>query len=907
MFLATSSSFASPPKPLVHTWAEHYFNVELEDNLIEHEDQDPYKHTHIAIFRVVFDQPLFINGNVSIVNLPDLDGLVRLRCGKHMLESHCREAHTAFRNIPDKSAFRSCDHVFTTNQGESGAHLVTKHLRHHHDKHITLHGDLSNVYTAYIDLQVDDEDPIREGFSSDWNFRVSTKTPEKCYLNFLPKDEQTMSPPISITNAQGEVFSGEVPLERSTVDNPPPEILHEIWYDLQTHHLHLHRAKKKEKQKHMGKLKGIDRIRAAIAQGKINDTRIRGGAWASDVYAYLEVRNELRNTQEMSMEEATQKAIDPLLNMMIPEIKEKFIMMIREDTIKYMWKEIEKFLMSVLPCPIQRAIWQGSESIEFAGGKGSCSGEPKDPEPNTAESFLEREEMEASTNEFPAARASRSVSSILGQAVEPGFALNSENLKHAKESADTMESASRANRDAAVEMKDVSKSVVDRMEERARLARKAQLLADEAEKHAKKLDLPVEGVVNMSTLQASVTLQGPNNENKTAETNLSTKDEYKQSMNSEEREAEAVAARLERHGDHLAAKTFRAYQKRIHAVRALAELRLHPHNHGALRDYATQAYSEGFVAVRDVLTLLPRKNSPAPAAATQRFTAIKARMSQKGGEGLCQEQPSQYTCHTMLQLWEFNNVDGAPCSWCMLPPPLGGPKGVCEFMKHVPKLTQLGWVCSPKEASKAPTGNLHPENTVEPITENHEERDGSPRRGPDVSQLMGADVEMAQQFSDDMAQEIVSDVVRKVHLSTTEMLRQNINVSAISEAGALISVGVTQRVAPRLTHALASVLSSSITRMSTKQVTHHLVPALTHSLTATIAQALQRSPRDDFYCFFCKTSEVYCDHCNVANHRTYAIDYYGSYYAEYYGRYYTFYYGSVLADGFVDEALNKQV
>ena len=86
VFLATSSSFASPPKPLVHTWAEHYFNVELEDNLIEHEDQDPYKHTHIAIFRVVFDQPLFINGNVSIVNLPDLDGLVRLRCGKHMLE-----------------------------------------------------------------------------------------------------------------------------------------------------------------------------------------------------------------------------------------------------------------------------------------------------------------------------------------------------------------------------------------------------------------------------------------------------------------------------------------------------------------------------------------------------------------------------------------------------------------------------------------------------------------------------------------------------------------------------------------------------------------------------------------------------------------------------------------------------
>jgi hypothetical protein len=95
----------------------------------------------------------------------------------------------------------------------------------------------------------------------------------------------------------------------------------------------------------------------------------------------------------------------------------------------------------------------------------------------------------------------------------------------------------------------------------------------------------------------------------------------------------------------------------------------------------------------------------------------------------------------------------------------------------------------------------------------------------------------------------------------------------------------------------------AITRVATNGISANLIPSLTHSVTATISQSLTRSPRTDFYCWYCKHEKVYCSYCHAGMTAASATDYYGSYYAEYYSRYYAYWYGSVLGDGFVDDVL----
>ena len=167
----------------------------------------------------------------------------------------------------------------------------------------------------------------------------------------------------------------------------------------------------------------------------------------------------------------------------------------------------------------------------------------------------------------------------------------------------------------------------------------------------------------------------------------------------------------------------------------------------------------------------------------------------------------------------------------------------------------------------------------------------------------GVDNELAAQFTDDMAQEVVSDAVRKVHLNTVMLLRENINVTAVKIASEIITGQIVSNVVPRYTQALASVLTESVTRTAANGISQYLIPSLTHSITATIAQSLTRSPRTDFYCWYCKKEKIYCHYCHAGTTAAVATDYYGSYYAEYYSRYYTYYYGNVLGDGFVDEVL----
>ena len=199
-----------PPTPVMHTRSEHYMHLEIESNLVEEgSDYSEGKEVHIAILRVVFDQPLFVDGRVSIANTTvNLDGLTRLRCGHALLESHCHSTQAAVfqgnedngrsgRNLSTSAKqnlahYQTCDHVFTTPHSESGAHIFTRHVQHRHDKEVTVRSDLSNVYTAFVDLRKGPGDPIRRSLEASRG--PASKLP-KCVLMFLPPDEQTVFPP----------------------------------------------------------------------------------------------------------------------------------------------------------------------------------------------------------------------------------------------------------------------------------------------------------------------------------------------------------------------------------------------------------------------------------------------------------------------------------------------------------------------------------------------------------------------------------------------------------------------------------------------------------------------------------------------------------------------------------------
>ena len=59
--LLVACAVGLPPTPVMHTRSEHYMHLEIESNLVEEgSEYSEGKEVHIAILRVVFDQPVVI-------------------------------------------------------------------------------------------------------------------------------------------------------------------------------------------------------------------------------------------------------------------------------------------------------------------------------------------------------------------------------------------------------------------------------------------------------------------------------------------------------------------------------------------------------------------------------------------------------------------------------------------------------------------------------------------------------------------------------------------------------------------------------------------------------------------------------------------------------------------------------
>eukprot|EP00946_MAST-07B_sp_MAST-7B-sp1_P004238 g4238.t1 len=113
-----------------------------------------------------------------------------------------------------------------------------------------------------------------------------------------------------------------------------------------------------------------------------------------------------------------------------------------------------------------------------------------------------------------------------------------------------------------------------------------------------------------------------------------------------------------------------------------------------------------------------------------------------------------------------------------------------------------------------------------------------------------------------------------------------------------LSRSLTSTITQTLVQALLEKLFFGLTKHGTRQLVARIVPGLTHSLSATITHALSRSPKDDYYCHYCRLHKLYCQKCMQATVAEHEKDYYVSYYSTYFSAYYSAYYSTSIADHF---------
>ena len=107
---------------------------------------------------------------------------------------------------------------------------------------------------------------------------------------------------------------------------------------------------------------------------------------------------------------------------------------------------------------------------------------------------------------------------------------------------------------------------------------------------------------------------------------------------------------------------------------------------------------------------------------------------------------------------------------------------------------------------------------------------------------------------------------------------------------------MTMKMTATLGHSLSRIvtelLSLSLTQVSTESITSSLVPTLTASIVPVLTRALSRSPKEDFFCYYCAHQGVYCGECQSSQSRDTFLDTIGVYYGEYYATYYSNFYST---------------
>ena len=185
-----------------------------------------------------------------------------------------------------------------------------------------------------------------------------------------------------------------------------------------------------------------------------------------------------------------------------------------------------------------------------------------------------------------------------------------------------------------------------------------------------------------------------------------------------------------------------------------------------------------------------------------------------------------------------------------------------------------------------PLGKSEQENPddINPIKKPHMQHETNTGWTPTAEQLTDTDVETTMMMIMDRIQEEASIG-----------LKMKVNQTVFRTTNIMLTEAISNGLVESLSETLTALLSRSVLRVGTKEITADLVPTVTHILSSSLTMSLTRSPKNDFYCTYCKTYGYYCTYCIQSSKDDYAKDYYANYFAQYYSKYYTFQYVDVFA------------
>lgn len=128
----------------------------------------------------------------------------------------------------------------------------------------------------------------------------------------------------------------------------------------------------------------------------------------------------------------------------------------------------------------------------------------------------------------------------------------------------------------------------------------------------------------------------------------------------------------------------------------------------------------------------------------------------------------------------------------------------------------------------------------------------------------------------------------------TLALQDNLKHVMNSTCSRKLTRKLTASLTVSLTDSLVELMLNSITDIyvdtAHRILVHTTLPALTHSVAAVVVKAMSRHPQEDYFCYYCKNKQIYCQNCQNSATNDHWIDYYTAQFAQYYSNYYSRFY-----------------
>eukprot|EP00944_MAST-04C_sp_MAST-4C-sp1_P005783 g5783.t1 len=272
--------------------------------------------------------------------------------------------------------------------------------------------------------------------------------------------------------------------------------------------------------------------------------------------------------------------------------------------------------------------------------------------------------------------------------------------------------------------------------------------------------------------------------------------------------------------------------------------------------------------------------------------------------GGCDVHQSVNSCEKQREQFEVAGAHGpesGKCVWCTRREG-GAEEGRCVEEAHGADIESRaaangisGVKCHAfSPVGYPPLGKSEQENPddINPIKKPHVQTETNTGWTPTAEQLADTNIETTMMM-----------IMDRIHEEASIGLKMTVNNTVFRTTNAMLTEAISNGLVESLSETLTALLSRSVLRVGTKEITADLVPTVTHILSSSLTMSLTRSPKNDFYCTYCKTYGYYCTYCIQSSKDDYAKDYYANYFAQYYSKYYTFQYVDVFAEGFAGESI----